>query len=268
MSAKSITYIPRDSYEPGNRSGVQVPNSTAQIGLDGVHVRRGVPTTATTFQNDLRILHPERELDATVPMQIAVWNILESMRLYRMNLENFIKTGTVSSSSFEWKGITYGIPEIGQAEGPLPWAAIVENGECNYEQQSQETDLIDDTTDAFEPGTVLRRYATATQSLAIYCLSAHKEERRGIKSALESAFLAEPDDDKAHRRVLVPQYYNRTVRLAMGKIDYADDGPKTQADKFELVMTLDAEVEVVRLVSRPMEIREPQIGVRVSDTLD
>lgn len=260
--------IPPDGLPFGRRVGVQDPTSTIQTGPDGVEKRRPASTTSLTHLGKLTPVNLESHIDVTAAMQIAVYNVLTPMVMYKQDLTALVDTGGVSSGVFAWKEVVFDFPEPGKQEQPIPSAVILPNTETTYGYQSLETSLLEDTIDAYAPGTVLRKIATASQSLAVYTLSAHKEERRAIKAAFERTFLTEPDDDQQGRRVVVSQYYDRETRITFRSMDYQDTSASDQANKFVSVALFDTTSDVVMLVKRPELVQVPvhslDLGIGVS----
>lgn len=256
--------IPLDRVPEDKRAGELVFDGTIQTTSDGVEKRRPKDTTLLTYLGQLKVVQPERHLDVSAVMQIGVFNVLKGMTMHRHKLEDIVESGTAASSSFVWDRIFFDMPRIEEQQSPVPVAGIVPVTKCSYEYQSLETSLLDETVDVYAPGTVLRKVATATQQMAVHTLNGHHEERRGVKSAFERTFLAEPDDDEGGRRTVVRQYFDRTVRMYLRDSDYPGTAPREQANKWESVSVFDLECDVVYLVEQPTRMQSPINDLQIS----
>lgn len=265
MPTQRVSYPP-EAYDRRMRVGVVTPNTSVRENPDGTTKRSGFPAGYFTHFGRLEVVHPERHIDVTVAMQIALFRVLSPMVMHRHRLESLVEGGPLETSRFRWTRVTFDLPRAGEHQGPYPMAAILASSACSYGQQSLETGLCEDTIDVFEQDTVLRKLGMATQRFAVHVLSGHHEERRGVKAAFERTFLAEPDDDQPGRKVIVEEYFRRQVQLTMVESDYPETGVDTQQNIHELVAMFDAECDVVALVRRPVDIQKPLTSVTVQGT--
>ena len=267
MGTVRTTY-PLDSLPYGRRVGVTAPTSSIETDQFGNSKRRGATLAdSTSYLGRLDEVAPEDHIDASSVMQIAIYNLLRTMTMHRRSLEAVVAGSPGPFSSFSWRKIGFDMPSVGEQEDPMPVAAIMKNSECAFDYQSLQTALIEDTVDVYGEGTVLRKIGIATQQFAVHCLSAHKEERRAIRSAFERTFLAEPNDDQAGRTIIVAQHYDQTVRVQMRSLDDAESPPREHANKHETIAIFDADVDVVVLVPRPVDfvrtVNNITVGTRV-----
>ncbi len=255
--------FPPDSYAPGQRVGIREPLSSVQTGRDGIQKRRPADTTRVTFVERVQPVNVARQLDASVVCQIALKRLLEPLTMHRHNLEALIVNGDLQTSSFVFSRVALGWPRREEQVKPLPLATIIPNGDSLYDMPNLESNLIEGTEDAYGECTVLRQVSRCTQELVVHILSAHHEERRAIRAAFELNLLAELDDDQTGRRQIVPEYYNRSVRINLLGMDDPDEDSRAQANEYELVARFQAQVAVVQLVTTPGQIQQPIVNQTV-----
>lgn len=254
---------PPDTIPFDQQAGVIVPNGLIEEGADGVEKRRGEPVNSQTYLGAIEPTNLARHLDVTAVMQIGIFKILDKTIMHRHNMEELVLNDSLESSSFAWNRICFDMPRIGEQELPLPMAVILTESKCVYDHSDFQSTLLEDTIDAYGENTVLRRTSNAKQTLTIHALSAHHEERRAIKKMFETTFLAEPNDDEVGRKVVIPQYYDRTVRISFVDCDYPETAPGTHANKHEVVATFECTCDVVLLVKRPGLIEKPITNLQV-----
>ena len=261
----TITYPP-EAFTRGARVGAVAPSTSIRTQPDGVPKRSGIPASYFTHMGKLEVLNPETHLDVTAAMQIALYRLLSPMRMHRHRLESIVSGGPLETSSFEWTRVIFDMPRIGEQQDPLPAVAILASSACTYDYQSLDVGFCEDTVDVFAPDSVVRKLGTASQQFQLHCLSAHHEERRGIKAAFERTFMAEPDDDQGQRSVVIEEYFRRTARVRMPEADYPETTARDFANEHELIVTVDVDCDVCVLVKRPADIQPPINSVHVHGT--
>ena len=258
--------FPADSFLPGERVGILNPVSSVEIGADGIPKRRGADTTRMTYLGEIAPVNIARHLDASTVCQIALKRLLEPLVMHRHNLEALIVNNDLQTSSFKFTRVALGWPRQGEQVKPLPMAVILPNGEAIYKMPNLESQLLDDTLNAYGEGTVLRQTSRATQELVVHVLSAHHEERRAIRAAFETFLLAEPNDDQTGRRQIIPEYYSRTVRCELLGISDPDD-ESTRSNENDVIARFKTEVAVVQLVKNPGCLQEPRVAVAAGNAV-
>lgn len=258
---------PIEAFEDGHRVGIIEPTFGIQKGTDGAEKRRPIPPTRMTYGQTLTVKNVAAHLDSKTVCQIAVAKLLASWTMHRHNLEALLATGDLQSSSFRFDRIIFDIPRREEQEKPMPVVAIVEDAAASYDMPNLEATIDEQTIDAYGDGTVLRQVSTATVPISVHVLMAHHEERRAVRKQFELSLLAEPDDDQTGRRVIVPQYYDRTVRINLGTMQDIDSEDGTQANEFELVAKLEATVDVVQLVVHPARMSQPIVALTMGTAL-
>lgn len=260
MSQK--TRIPSDGHFPEQSAGVTRPRVYVAKGPDGVEKRHGARRPSwSTYQGRLTAVEPDRALAATEAIQVAIWHVIRNLVIHRHDLHDLVTRADLQSSCFGFNRVIFDMPGDSDLVDPLPMAAIVPAGECVYDQQGFQAVVEDGTLDAYGEGTVLRKIGSARQRMAIHVLSKGNDERRGVRRALETALLAERDDDQVGRIVVVPEYWDRTVRLMIQSTDDGDASRSVISNHLELVTLIDADLDVYELVRAPAAIRRPIIGV-------
>ncbi len=263
----TMVSFPPDSFAPGERVGILDPLSSVQTGRDGIPKRRPPDTGRMTFMQRVEPVNIERQLDASLVCQIALKRLLEPLVMHRHNLEALVVNDDLQTSSFVFSRVNLGWPRREEQLKPMPLATILPNGESLYDMPNLESQLIEGTEDAYGDGTVLRQVSRCSQELEVHILSAHHEERRAIRAAFEVNLLAELNDDQTGRRQIVPEYYNRQVRINLIGMDDPDEDSRAQANEHVLVARFQAQVAVVQLVTIPGHIQVPVVNQTVGTGL-
>lgn len=263
----TMIFNPPDSYAPDNRVGIITPLSSVQVGRDGVQKRRPADTTVMTYMDRLAPVQLEKQLDSSLVCQLALARLIQPLVMHRHNLEALLARQDLQTSSFVFSRVAIGWPRREEQEKPLPRVTILPQDETTYDMPNLEATVIEGTEDAYGKDTVLRQTSRTTQVLVVHVLLAHHEERRAVRAALETFLLAEPDDDQTGRRQIVPEYYNRVVRINLLGILDSDDDNRAQSNEYELVARFQAQVAVVQLVSTPGHIQPPRTIATVGTAL-
>lgn len=257
-----VSYPP-DSYAPGQRIGILEPLSSVQTGRDGIDKRRPTDTERMTYMQRVDPVNIARQLDTSAVCQIALKRLLEPLVMHRHNLEALIVNNDLQTSSFVFSRVALGWPRREEQIKPLPMAVILPSGESLYDMPDLQSNLIEGTEGAYGECTVLRQVSRCTQELVVHILSAHHEERRAVRAAFELNLLAELNDDQTGRRQIVPEYYNRQVRINLLGMEDPDDDGRAQANEYELTARFQAQVAVVQLVTIPGHIQVPIVNQTV-----
>lgn len=201
-------------------------------------------------------------IDALRAIQLAVADILAALRPRSFDLLTYLKTGVANSREMEFHRVFFDYATQDDDQIPCPSAAIRRYGEGVYEGSGLSNTILEETADVFGPGTVCETSGTFSQGIEVLIMTAHKDDRAGVRKAIEDAFLGEVGDQRPGRRVVVPAYYGRTVRLALLAMDHPGDGPGTaQANEWLLQVRLQGTVDATRLVRRPAYLEHPSTNV-------
>jgi len=227
------------------------------------------PQDQTQFAAGLTPVQQDRTLDSSSAMQIGLYSMLRNMRAWRIGLDDLMREGDLQASSFELARVFFDWPRQEDAIDPMPSATITLPEEEVYGHQGIGGGVIlEETADQWGPGTILKKTAHATTTLNLVIWSAHKEERRGLKKALQRVFLTEPHEEMSGRRVVVPQYFDRVARFELLGIRYDDGQESAQSNEWILVARFAADIDVVDLVTRPPYMQQPAIAVTATSAPD
>jgi len=231
---------------------------------DGTHARFPEDPSDIAVLPTMTPMGLERHLDTIAALQIACYRILMGMEIYQFDLEALLATQDLQGRKLELQRVFFDHPRNEDELDPMPSATILQSGDESYQYQARDTQILEETVDVYAPETVLRKLATAQVMLDLVIWSAHKEERRAIKAAIQRSFLAEPDDLRPGRRIVVPEYYDRVARLDLQNCNYPDSQDSAQANQWILQARFAADVDVVLLVKRPSYLKPPIVDARVT----
>lgn len=234
--------------------------SVAALNPDETLVRIPADTGLSRYPRPLVVVNREREQPVRAWMQLALARALQGMTpSTSLNLEALLaNSADVQVRDFTLRTIIFDHPRQ-EDELVIPLATIRAEARVVYDHQDLQPVLLEETLHVFAPDTLLRKLATGTVVLVVVALFAHKEEARGFEATMEREFLAEPADDRGGRRIVIPEYYNRSARFDLIDCDRPDEDP--QGNKWEVLCRLRTELDRVALVRSPGEIRKVQISV-------
>lgn len=221
----------------------------------------GETTKPATTREGARVFEPAhwpaadecRPVDALLALQLGIWPILTTMKPWSFDILEFLKSGRIESRKIELK-VSFDWARPTQAlEGGMVTIGVRAAGAVEYGWQNLENIVLEDTHGTFGEGTVLVKVAHARTSLVLEAWLATKDDRAGVRRALEDALLGEPDDARGGRRVCVDAYYRRVGRYTLLSIDSPDDEDSAQANHWVLRALVDSDIDVVRLVRAPAE---------------
>lgn len=243
-----------------------------QESRDGTQTIVPNPPAETTYLGNLIPVQPATQIDAFAAMQMAVRSVLQTMTFYSLNLEaigdgqgtEVSQPMRVGRVIFDWprQEDDFGVSELADpTQRGSPTALVMSEERQTYDRQDLSTYLIEDSEGVYGENTVLRKLANLTSTMHVQIICAHKEVRRGVRAALERAFLVELDDNRQGRRVVVPQYYDRICRINLDSVQYVDGSDSAQSNQFLLSAFMPCDIDVVDLVTIPGRIRETQFSV-------
>ena len=222
--------------------------------------RGGSPPHSGTPLGRLEYAEPDRDLDAQSAMEAAIYQLLAPMEMYSSSLSGRVSGTPSAAERFTLKQVFLGPPSMSAEQMPVPSAAILPDGKCEYEPMGRRSKLLEDTIDVFGEGTVLRRTGNASQTFSVHFLAANHDDRRAIRAAIERTFLVEPDDDQVGRKVEVAVNYNRIARIEFRDALDGDSPPSEQSNKCDVIAIMDVATEVVKLMRRPVDTHEAHVN--------
>lgn len=224
---------------------------------DGTLVAAPAPTSRLLASEPYRALGIATHLDVATVCQIAVWRLLQTAEMVSMDLDALLEGRAIKTSEpFMLRRVFFGWPTQDEDIKPMPSAAILVDGETDYEGQGMGVDIDPDTADRYGEGTVLRPVSEVTQPVSVVVWCAHKEERRAVRAAFERVFAVEPQDQRRGRHVVVPEYYDRVVQVDLASGNPAQEGPNdAQTNIWAHRINLTCSVVQVDLVGLPAKSR-------------
>jgi len=153
-------------------------------------------------------------------------------------------------------------PDAQKESMPAQSALITSVGKSTFEPSGRGARLLPDTADLFYPDTLLR-YLGQDQlvPLSLIIWSAHKDQRRGIEARLLQLLAAERHTEATGRRIMLPEYFSRTIRYALEDTERPDSAEGARGAEWILDLTILAEVPHVELVWSPGRVEGVQIDV-------
>ncbi len=255
--------LPEDDRPLNSRGRIVTPTASSRVTVrnaDGTESLIGSPPGAAHYPRQLTALRPEADLDALSAMQIGLGRLLQGLTFYQHNLEARLESEDLQPRGFKLQRIFFDMPTQQDEIEPMPSACIMCPGDRTYDQQDLSITLIEDTADVYGEGTVLRKLAHVTCELELSMWSAHKEERRGLVAGIERELLAEPNDDRGGRRVVVRDYYDRVARFTLIRSKYPDTG--AQSNEWITTFPIAADIDRVVLVGVG-RLQQPQTRVEI-----
>jgi hypothetical protein len=254
--------VPTITTDAGRRP-VGIPDDEgyrAEIRMspDGLLYVLQVPIDQSEYPIPLRDLtytegSPIQVIDEYTAAQLALARLLLSLRWSALDREALANVEGLKASERVYKllAVAFDWPSWGtEAEGQAR-ATITEGAPTVYETRGLGTEYDEGTLEVFVPDTVLRVYGTATCTLRVEIIFAHKDERAGFRGALVRALLGDPARDAGGRRVVVPEYFRAPVRLTLdttGGVSYPDTPDTAGRGRWGIAVEVVAEVEVLGLV--------------------
>jgi len=238
----------------------RAPDDTEQYVPEETAVRASRDFDVPHFPSQLA----ERAIDAFLAMQLGLWQILAALPLYSIKAKKLLE-GKHEFREFRFERVFLDWAEMKDDRVPNNSVTILQAGATTYSYPGRETTLIEDSIDLYCPGTVLKKSHSAEVDLQIIVWLNNKDDRGGVRRAVEDAF-DEPLDERAGRRVLVPEYWGQTARYTLQEIDYPDDSDSATDNTWPLVAKFRADIDVVKLVKRPTTIKGVLTNVLTTDS--
>lgn len=257
--------LPDDDRPLNSRGRIVTPEASSRATLRNPDLTESIvrlPHGSSLYTQPLVAMRPESDLDALSAMQIGLGRLLQGLTFWQHNLEARLGSQDLQPRGFRLERIFFDLPRQEDDLDPMPSACILCPGERSYEQQDLSITLIEDTADVFGEGTVLRKLAHVTCELELAIWSAHNEERRGIVAGIERELLAEPNDDRAGRRVVVADYFDRVARFALLRDAYPDGGGQSNERMVQFRIAADIDRVVLVGVGR---LQQPQTRVAIEE---
>lgn len=214
------------------------------------------------YPEELRRVSPESDMDALSAMQIGLARLMQGLSFSQHNLEARLASADLQPREFKLERIFFDLPRQEDDLDPMPSLCIRCPGDRVYTSPNLGVSILEDTADVYGEGTVLRRLATVECELELAVWCAHKEQRRGFTSGVEAALLAEPNDDRPGRRIIVTDYFDRVLRANFVRASYPDDPVAAQSGRWIAQCYVTASID--RVVRVPISrMQRPQFSADV-----
>jgi len=197
---------------------------------------------------------PQKAIDSFLALQIGLWQILAPLPIYSINTEALLR-GVHEYREYQLERIFFDWAEMKNSRVPNNSVCILGAGPTTYSYPGRETFLVDESRDKFCPGTILQVSHTAEVDMDVIAWLNNKDDRGGLRRALEDAF-AEPLDDRAGRRVIIPQYWGQPARYSLQEVQYVDDTDTAKDNSWPLVARFRCDIAVTKLVRSEGDLRE------------
>lgn len=227
----------------------------------------GVPAApiATLTQDHGTAVDDGRALDAELAAKIAVGAVLLGVTARDMRWLEILDGRAVAPPAMRFAEDRLSLDWPDHERDELPsLAATIRTTDAGWTYDGlglSGPDLLEETFEAFGPGTVLVHEHDLTGTVEIDLECGSKTIRDGVRAAIAAAFGREPRDLRGGRRVIVEPYYDRPVRISLADQPFsAPDGDKeAHAKRWPLMCFLDVDVPRVRLVATEPRFQVPPV---------
>jgi hypothetical protein len=156
-------------------------------------------------------------------------------------------------------------PEWDASDIPVDHAVIMSPEDVRWDPGARSSRLLQNTINVFGEGTMLRHLGEWPDvSLKLVVWFGHKDIRRGFDSRLSSVLAADRTRETWHRTVIVPEYFNRDVKLMMVGRIRPDSPEQAKMNRWPIEYTINAAVEQVELVRVPGYVGKVQVDVETN----
>lgn len=274
-----------DSIRPGVPTAGQPPAPSGVLPSEAYEVeilRNEVDGTQVQAGSNRLNRYPEELRSASFPASgppvltlapreaamLGVYRMIEKLRWYAIDLEALAKGGAATTrvSVHTLDAVFLDWPDDRKEIMPAQRALITGPERASFEAPSGFSARIldgggDDTRDRFGENTVLRYLGKQDVPLMLIFWCAHKDQRRGLEARVAQLFAAERHNDSMGRRIILPEYFSRTIRYTLLDTERPDGADAARANEWILSFSLLAEVPHVELVWSPGTVERTVVGV-------
>jgi len=228
---------------------------------DGSHTR--VSTGAgSTYPAPIEVVNEVLNLAPRDAAMIGLYHMLRNVSWRSFDLLDVVKgQARLPFKMHQFEDIAFDWMEWGVEDMPSGKMLITSATDDSVYEQHTDVRLLEETYGVYEPGTLLRYLGEQTIQIELVCWCAHKDQRRGLEAKLLEELAAEKVNDLPGRRVVIPEYFNRTARYMLRSSSRPDDAARAGAHEFQLIIPVAAEIEHVVLVRSPGLMRMPGADV-------
>ncbi len=193
---------------------------------------------------------PEQAMGSLLAAQVALMRVVKAIEVHVGSFERLIvERGDYGPTKpIRINNITLDMPTADEEIQPLN-ATIIERADQIYDEDHRP--YIRETWRGYP----LRVLSKSRCSLGLVAWFGHKNDRRAFRTALARALLAEPMSERGSRVVVVPEYFDQTVRLVLDALGNGDEQGNPQANHWPLQATITAHVDEVEAVGMPATIK-------------
>jgi hypothetical protein len=189
--------------------------------------------------------------------------MIRGLRWFSFDFEELANSGATRARKTPHKldRIFYDWPDAQKESQPSPSALITSPDRATYGASGFRARLLEDTADRFRKDTMLRYLGEQEIPLLLVFWCAHKDQRRGLEAKVGQLLAAERHTDSMGRRIVVPEYFSRTIRYTMIDSERPDAQDSARSNEWSLGFSITAEVPHVELVWSPGTVEDAAFGV-------
>lgn len=222
---------------------------------------KGAPGVLTMSPRDAAMVGLYRLIRGVTWQSFDLQKVLDGDERVAITLHSFTRT---DADGRDLPAIYFDWPDWAVEDMPAQAALITSPEEIAWEPSGLHARLLEETLHRFGEGTVLRYLGEISGPLEIVCICAHKDQRRGLEARLLQLFAAERHDDRFGRRAIVPEYFSREARFTLQGVTRVDGPPEAIGNRWQLTVSLLAEIEQVELLVAPGFVDSVAIDVVAS----
>lgn len=269
-----------DSLATGTPTVGQPPAPSGALPSDAykVEVLRTIADGTSTLNSSTQISRYPNELaSASFPLDgppvltlamreaamLGLYRLLAGLRWHSFDFETLARTGapqtrvtahTLNRVFLDW-------PDERKGSMPAGAALITSPDRATFDSAGFQARLLEETADLFLPNTMLRYLGEQTVPLMLIFWCAHKDQRRGLEAKVSQLLAAERHTDAMGRRVIVPEYFSRTIRYTLVDAERPDGEESARGNEWILSFSITAEVQHVELVWSPGYVTGTEFGI-------
>lgn len=203
-----------------------------------------------------------KAVDSFLAMQLGLWQIFASLKMYSFDLKDYLANGDIQTREFAFTNIFLDWADVEDDADITPGVAIHQASVTTYEDLGLTSNILEETVNRFCENTVVKVMHQAKCRLQATCWLANRDDRGGVRKAIEDAFDS-PLDGRPCRIVTIPQYYDMEARYSLTSVDYPDNESSAQSNTWPIIAIFQAEIPVAKLVRSPGYL-EPKASATIT----
>lgn len=207
---------------------------------------------------------PACQLDPKTAAQLAIFRVMAGMTMFSIDVTSAAKGKGFKGREFTWEKVAFD-SFFFEEDAAYPNASIVPEAEMSYELDARGlmSEIDEKTVDKYAPGTAV---VSPTDMVGIFRIEtelAKREDRSGVHAGIVSAFAMEPNALLPNRRVVIPEYFERTCRLELLGVDEPTTPDLVKQGRWPLVARIRAHVPVAILTAAQPPLRRVTFRTKV-----